>query len=119
MLSVKRRYLAAFAVPALVVAVLVALAPLAEGHHSSTSTPTGSSRQTIVASETPMASPTVSSTEQSRRFLSFGAVVAYLAVATSVALARLLRFVSSISSWVLLPRTGLTQRERAPPFVRA
>jgi len=115
---VKRRYLAAFAVPVLVVALLVALAPLTERHHSK-SAPTGSSRQTIVASEAPMASPTVSSTEQSRRFLSFGAVVAYLAVATSVALALLFLLVSAISSWVLLPRNGLARRERAPPFVRA
>jgi len=114
----RRRCLAACAIPAIVVVLLVVIAPLAE-RHQSTSTPTGSSRQTIAAGETPMASPTVSSTEQSRRFSSFGALVAYLAVASSVALAVLLRFACATSSWVLLPRTGLTRRERAPPFVRA
>jgi predicted lysophospholipase L1 biosynthesis ABC-type transport system permease subunit len=100
------------------VVLLVVGAPLAERQHS-TSMPTESSRHTIVAGETPMAPTAVSSTEQSRRFLSLGALVAYLAVTTSVALALRLGIRSGIASWVLLPRTGLTRRERAPPFVRA
>jgi len=66
-----------------------------------------------------MAPTAVASTEQSRRFLSFGALAAYLTVAALVALALLLRIRGGIASWVVLPRRGLTRRERAPPFVRA
>jgi hypothetical protein len=109
--------LAAIALPAMFVLLLVIGAPLGEHRHP-TSTRAGSSRDTITAAETPM-TPTLSSTEQTERFPSSGALVAYLVVAASIALALWLRFAAGASPWILLPRTGLTRQERAPPVACA
>jgi hypothetical protein len=104
--------------PHLFLVLLMVAAPLAEGRHS-VSVAKGSIRYAVVAGDARMSPTTASSTEQARRSLSFGALVAYLAVALSMAVALLLSIADGFSSWVLLPCAGLNRRGRAPPFVRA
>jgi hypothetical protein len=112
-----RRAAATCAIPALFVALLVLAGPLA-GHHSAPAT-AGPARHAIVAGDTPISPATVSSLELSRRGSTFGALVAYLAVALSIALALSLRITGGISSWARPPCADRTRRDRAPPFTRA
>jgi MFS family permease len=112
-----RRPVAACAIPAFFVAVLVVAGPLASRHSASAAD--GPAHHAIVAGEAPISPAAVSSLDHSRRGSTFAALVAYLAVALSIALAFLLRIRGGIASWALLPGTDRTRRDRAPPFAHA
>jgi hypothetical protein len=102
---------------ALFAALLVLIAPQLASHAAPASA--GSHRHVVAAAETRPAPTAVASVEHSKRVSSLGALIAYLALALSVALALLLWVRSGIHLWMLLPATGLTRRGRSPPFVRA
>jgi hypothetical protein len=112
-----RRSVAAWAIPACFVALLVVAGPVSRRHSATTAD--GSAHRAIVASDAPISPATVSSLDQSGRASTFGALVAYLAVALSIALALLLRIAGGMSSWTHFPGSDRSRRDRAPPFARA
>jgi hypothetical protein len=102
---------------ALFAALLVLIAPQLAGHAPSATA--GTHRQVVAAAETHPAPTAVSGVDQSKRVSMLGALVAYLALALSVALALRLWVRSGNTAWMLLPATGLTRRGRSPPFADA
>ena len=107
---------AAYAVLALIVALLVIASPMAERDRAQLARP-GSNRE-AAAHDASLSTAGALAAVPSRRVLSFDAP-GYFDAGRSTLLSLLWWVAIGLSAWVLCSCAGLTRRGRAPPFVRA